>query len=65
MRELELELIEDHGLTLPPATMPWSESDRCSQAHSRRMTLARVRRERIRAQWRRRLQRALTLGLWR
>ena len=40
MREIEIELIEDHGLTLPPATMPWSESDRRSQAHSRRMTLA-------------------------
>ena len=65
MRELEIELIERHGLTLPPATMPWSESARRSQAHSRRMTLARVRGERIRAQWRRRMRRALTLGLWR
>ena len=65
MRELEIELIEDHGLTLPPATIPWSEGDRRSQAHSRRMTLARVRAERIRAQWRRRARRALSLGLWR
>ena len=65
MRELELELIVRHGLTLPPATMPWSGSDRRSQAHSRRMTLTRVRGERIRAQWRRRARRALTLGLWR
>ena len=65
MRELEIELIEDHGLTLPPATIPWSEGDRRSQAHSRRMTLARVRGERIRAQWRRRARRALTLGMWR
>ena len=65
MRELEIELIERHGLTLPPATMPWSESGRRSQAHSRRMTLARVRGERIRAQWRRRVRRSLTLGMWR
>ena len=65
MRELEIELIEVHGLTLAPATVPWSESDRRSQAHSRRMTLARVRGERIQAQWRRRVRRALTLGLWR
>ncbi len=65
MRELEIELIERHGLTLPPSTMPWSESDRRSQAHSRRMTLARVCGERIRAQWRRRARRALSLGLWR
>ena len=65
MRKLEIELIEDHGLTLPPATIPWSEGDRRSQAHSRRMTLSRVRGERIRAQWRCRARRALTLGLWR
>ena len=65
MRELEIELIEVYGLTLPPATIPWSEGDRRSQAHSRRMTLARVRGERIRAQWRRRARRALSLGLWR
>ncbi len=65
MRELEIELIEDHGLTLPPATIPWSEGDRRSQAHSRRMTLARVRAERIRAQWRRRARRWLTIGRWR
>ena len=65
MREIEIELIEVYGLTLPPATVPWTEGDRRSQAHSRRMTLARVRGERIRAQWRRRARRWLTIGLWR
>ena len=64
MRGLEIELIERHGLTIPPAATPWYESDRRSQAHSRRVTLKRIRAERIRAQWRRRLRRGLTLGLW-
>ena len=65
MRELEIELIESHGLTLPPATYPWTEGDRRAEVCSRRMTLDRVRGERIRAQWRRRFRRFLTSGLWR
>lgn len=65
MRGLEIELIEDHGLTLPPATYPWTEGERRSEVRSRGMTLERVRGERIRAEWRRRLRRWLTLGRWR
>ena len=65
MRELEIELIERHGLTLPPATYPWTEGERRSELRSRRMTLDRVRGERVRAQWRRRILRILTAGLWR
>ena len=65
MRELEIELIETHALTLPPATYQWTEGDRRAEVRSRRMTLARVRGERIRAQWRRRLRRWLTVGRWR
>ena len=65
MRGLEIELIERHGLTLPPATYPWTEGERRSEVRSRRMTLDRVRGERIRAQWRRRLRRWLTFGRWR
>ena len=65
MRELEIELIETHGLTLPPATYPWTEGDRRSEVRLRRMTLERVRGERIRAQWLRRLRRWLTFGVWR
>ena len=42
MRGLEIELIEDHGLTLPPATYPWTEGERRSEVRSRRMTLERV-----------------------
>ena len=65
MRGLEIDLIEDHGLTLPPATYPWTEGERRSEVRSRRMTLDRVRAERIRAQWRRRILRILAAGLWR
>ena len=65
MRELEIELIEDYCLTLPPATYPWTEGDRRSEVRLRRMTLERVRGERIRAQWLRRLRRWLTVGRWR
>ena len=65
MRGLEIELIEDQGLTLPPATYPWTEGERRSEIRSRRMTLDRVRGERVRAEWRRRLRRWLTLGRWR
>ena len=39
MRGLEIELIEDHGLTLPPAPYPWTEGERRSEVRSRRMTL--------------------------
>ncbi len=65
MRGLEIELIEDHGLTLPPAAYPWTEGERRSEVRLRRMTLERVRGERIRAEWRRRIRRWLTLGRWR
>ena len=64
LRELELALIETHQLTLPPATAPWDELTRREQLHWRRRTLARVRGERRRAVWRRRLRRVLTLGWW-
>ena len=65
MRALEIELIETHALTLPPATYPWTDGDRRTEVRLRRMTVERVRGERIRAQWRRRLRRWLTLGRWR
>ena len=65
MRELEIELIATHALTLPPATYPWTEGDRRAEVRSRRMTLERVRSERIRVEWRRRVRRWLTVGLWR
>ena len=42
MREMEIEMIERHGLTLGPATYPWTEGDRRAEVHSWRMTLAKV-----------------------
>ena len=65
LRELEITLIGDHELTMPPDTDPWDSLGRRTQVHWRTRTLERVRRERVRAQVRRWLRRVLTLGLWR
>ena len=63
MRELEIAMIEEHKLTLPPARYPWNTFDRRDEVWSRRQTLARVRGERVRAHLRRWIRRVLTLGL--
>ena len=63
LRELELALIETHGLTLPPAPGPWDSLTRRDEVQWRQRTLARVRGERRWAAWRRRLRRIVTLGL--
>ncbi|MDE2993210.1 MAG: hypothetical protein OXU67_04950 [Chloroflexota bacterium] len=63
LRELELALIGAYHLTLPPATYPWDALTRRNEVQWRRRTLARVRGERRRAAWRRRLCRILTLEL--
>ena len=65
MCELELLLIGEYDLTLPPDTSPWDgsklgeERDRCQQS------LRRARRGLVRAHGWRFLRRVLTLGLWR
>lgn len=62
--ELELELVGEHGLTLPPADRPWDGLRRQTELRVMREALGRVRRDRRRAQvvhWGLRL---LTLGLW-
>ena len=41
MRQLEIKLIEGHGIILPPATYPWTEGERRAEVHSRKLTLAR------------------------
>ncbi len=64
MRELELVLIGDHELTLPPAVYPWDRADRRNELWRRREALADARGERNRALRRRRARRVLTLGLW-
>jgi len=63
--ELELVLIEEHELTLPPAEYPWDWADRRREVWSRTQALKDVRVERARAQLRLWLRRVLTLGLWR
>ncbi len=60
LRELEIALIAEHELALPPERYRWDGFTRRSQLRWRERTLQRVRGERRRAQWRRRL----TLGLW-
>ena len=64
LRELEIALIGEHELTLPPDTDPWDSLSRRTQVRWRTQTLQRVRRERVLAQWRRWIRRLLTLGRW-
>jgi len=64
LRELEIALIAEHELALPPERYRWDGFTRRSQLRWRERTLRRVRGERRRAQWRRWLRRLLTLGLW-
>ena len=61
IRQLEVAMLEDHGLTLPPETEPLRGLDRNSQLNWRIKTLNDVRMRRAR----RELLRVLTLGLWR
>ena len=63
--ELELALVEEHELTLPPASYPWDRSGRRDQAWRRGQSLDGARADRNRALGRRGLRRVLTLGLWR
>ena len=59
VRELEVAMLEDHGLTLPPETMPLTGLWRSSQLNWRRETLREVRRA---VAWRLLVKRVLTLG---
>lgn len=65
MRELEVVLIADHELTLPPAVYPWNRADRGDEVWRRREWLVDLRVDRRRAVVRRWLRRVLTLGFWR
>lgn len=58
---LEVELIETHELTLPPATRPWDLGDRWQEVKRRNEMLYEVNVDRKML----RLRRFLTLGLWR
>ena len=62
--ELELQLIDDHQLTLPPADYPWSNARRRRELRTRQAALNQIR---LRLFWTKPLHwlmRALTLGLW-
>ena len=62
VRELKVAMLEEHGLTLPPETMPLTGLWRSSQLNWRRETLREVRRA---VAWRQLARRILTLNLWR
>ena len=59
--ELEVELIEQHELTLPPATRPWDWGDRRQEVRRRNEMLYEVNVDRKML----RVRRFLTFGLWR
>lgn len=59
--ELEIELIQEHKLTLPPATRPWDWGDRRQEVRRRNELLDQTIVDRKMLK----LRRFLTLGLWR
>ena len=63
--ELEVAMLEEHGLTLPQETAPLRGLDRNAQLSWRQRELAGVRRRRNRLALLGWARRALTLGLWR
>ena len=63
--ELEVEMLRDFQLTLPPETDPLDESRRKDHVRWRREALAEAQRELSRAKRARLLRRLLTLGVWR
>ena len=63
--ELEVAMLEEHGLTLPPETAPLAGADRREQVSWRERELARVRTRRARLELLYGLKRLLTLGRWR
>ena len=64
MLELELRLVGDHELTLPPAVYPRDRADRREEVWRRKQSLADLQVERNRAVLLRWVRRLLTLGLW-
>ena len=62
VRELEVAMLEEHGLTLPPEKQPLHGLWRSTQLNWRKETLHEVRRA---VAWRHLLRRIITLNLWR
>ena len=63
--ELEVAMLEEHGLTLPPETEPLRGLDRGAQLNWRLKALHDIRQRRARLELLRRLRLVCTLGLWR
>ena len=63
MLELELELIEECRLTLPPGQLPWEWDQRGREARRREQRLGTARSNLKRARWRRWIMRLMTAGL--
>ena len=63
--ELELSMLEEHGLTLPPETEPLRGLERNAQLGWRRRALAVTEKKLARRRALRRLRRLVTLGRWR
>ena len=61
---VELTLLEEHGLTLPPARFPLRGFDRNGQVNWRRTALFDTRRALRKREGLRWVRRVLTLGLW-
>ena len=61
---LELEMLEDHGLTLPPETQPLRGFGRKGQTNWRRTALQDTRRSLARRKRLRWVRRVCTLGIW-
>ncbi len=62
VRGLEVAMLEEHGLTLPPEEQPLHGLWRSTQLDWRKATVSEVRRA---VAWRRLVRKVLTLGLWR
>ena len=63
--EIEIEMIDEQDLTLPPATSPMHPSEKRVHLGWRMKTLDDLRKERVRQEVLSRLRRVLSLGLWR
>ena len=62
---VELALLEEHGMTLPPETYPLRDFERGAQTSWRTKALSDTRRALARRELPRRVWRFLTFGLWR
>ena len=65
MLHMEIAIIEEHELTLPPASFPWNWEGRRDEVRRRQRSLGSAEVDRNRALLRLWLRRILTAGLWR